>query len=210
MSEPIGKSVVKLLVSPIQFYQDRTATRWFSPVTALACYCSMLALAGAISSARLLGEFRSDVILLTSGLAIVAFAFLFALQTGAVVCIERLFSSARNGRYLAKCSAMAYWTQVPIAAAGIWFWAVIAESGAPVLTASAGIVTIAEELFNAADTHTTTPEADLFHLIASYWSLWVVALQAAALRAVSKFSVGGAWAAGLFLGISFVALPWSM
>ena len=52
------------------------------------------------------------------------------------------------------------------------------------------------------------PAQILFENIAACYSIWVVALQAAALRAVSKFSVGGSVIAGCFLGLAFVVLPW--
>ena len=208
MGETLMPSIVKLAVSPIQFYQERVAgpPRWASPVAALVCYGALTAMASLVSAARALGEFRTDAGAVVSVLAIGAFAFLFVLQAGVVVCIERLFSSARNGRRLVECSALAFWTQVPLAAFSVGFWGLM-EPGEPVLPANAGLMAIAEEL--AAAPLLSLPAVLLFEDLATYYSLWVVALQAAALRAVSKFSVGGAAAAGCLLGLLFVALPWA-
>ena len=201
-------SIVKLAVSPILFYQERVAgpPRWSSPVAALVCCGALVAMAQVLAAARALGDFRTDVGALLSVLTIGTFAFLFVLQTGAVVCLERLFSSARNGRRLVECSALAYWTQVPVAAFGVGFWALM-ESGEPVLPANAGFGWAMMEVGQAAVF--SQPAVLLFEDLATCCSLWVVALQAAALRAVSKFSVGGAAAAGCLLGLLFVALPWA-
>lgn len=225
MAEPIRAAAVKLVESPVLFFQDRVAgpPRWASPIAALACCCALLAMAGAVSTARALGGFRADAAILVSVVGIGAFAFLFALQTGTVVCIERLFSTARNGRRLVECSALAYWTQVPLVALGVGFWAMMESSPEPVLPpANAGTGALLEAIeagaadqeaqaWRRADTRELrVPAQILFENIAACYSIWVVALQAAALRAVSQFSIAGASAAGLLLGTLFVVLPWAL
>ena len=211
MGKPLMPSIVKLAVSPILFYQERVAgpPRWASPVAALVCCGALAAMAQVLAATRAWGDFRTDVGALLSVLMIGTFAFLFVLQTGAVVCLERLFSSARNGRRLVECSALAYWTQVPLAAFGVGFWALMESGEPPVLPANAGFWTVMAASSQAVAAQQSLPAVLLFEDLATCYSLWVVALQAAALRAVSKFSVGGAAAAGCLLGLLFVALPWA-
>ena len=200
MSKPI-----KLIFSPILFYQERVAgpPRWASPVAALICYGALSAMASALAVGRMLGDMRTNVLIVAAGVAF-SVLFVFALQTGVVVCLERLFSSGRNGRRLIECSALAYWTQVPLGLLDIGFWGLIDIEDMR-LPASAGIVDIIEGLDSM---QSSLFSVRIFTDSATYYSLWVVALQAAALRAVSKFSIGGSAVAGCFLGLAFVVLPW--
>lgn len=56
----------------------------------------------------------------------------------------------------------------------------------------------------------TSPFMLTIGLIGAYFGLWLVALQATALRVVSGFTVGGAWTAGIVLGSVFVVIPWAI
>lgn len=216
MSDPIGVSIVKLAVSPILFYQERVSgpPRWASPVAALVCCGVLTATAGVISTARALGEFRTEVMLLASVVSMFMFILLFWLQTGAVMVLARIFlfyddDKETNGLRLVECSALAYWTQVPILAAGVGVWAMQPWGETALLSASAGIGEIMAAIENFTLSQEVTVWVTMFGDIAYYFSLWVVVLQAAALRAVTKFSVGGAWAGGILIGTVFVLLPWA-
>lgn len=200
-------SIVTLAVSPIRYYQERVAgpAQWVSPAAAVACYGALVALAQFVALARMVGEWRTDVGVLLSTITAVFVVFFFALQAGTVIFLEWLFSSARSGWRLLECSALAYWTQVPFAAISIGFWTVM-EPGPPVLPARAGIGVTMEVLDGV--TEQLPAAVHVLQDLAAYYSLWVVALQAAALRAVSEFTVGGAATAGCLLGLVFVVLPW--
>lgn len=210
MSAPIGMSAAKLITSPIHFYRDRLIDppRWGSPVAALACYGAILFVSEYVFTARALNTFNPEALAIIIAMAVVMLYLVIAIQAGVVIAIEILFSNARNGRRLIEFSALAYWTQVPIEVVSIGIWLVV-EPGQPVSPADSSLWALIEALDSVNEEARESLIISTFQVIGSYWSLWVVALQATALRVVSKFSVGGAWAAGVTVGLLFVVLPWA-
>ena len=151
--------------------------------------------------------------------SITAVCFLLAMSALAVVFLDMLFAheSYRNpepasgrGRRLFEFTALAYFSQLPVAVAGlmaaVWWW-----SPAP-LTLPAGITSLelVDALRSYQEESADTAVLSTQRLIGSYFWCWLVALQAAALRVVSGFSVGGAWAAGILLGVLFVGIPYAV
>lgn len=202
------RSFIKLVVSPIECFRERLEgpIRWASPVLALLCCGVLLAIAESARLAGAVGEVRIDLSLLFGVGTLLVFFFMFALQTCAVVGFG-LFSSQTDGWRLLEFSALAMWTQVPIAVIAMGFWAMtdVEPLGLP---SGAGFLAVAEALANTGSQ--PTPVEQTFLLLIAYWSLWCVALQAAALRVVCRFTVGAAAAAGCVLGLLFVVLPWAL
>ena len=142
--------------------------------------------------------------------SITAVCFLLAMSALAVVFLDMLFAQSGRGRRLFEFTALAYFSQLPVAVAGlmaaVWWW-----SPAP-LTLPAGITSLelVDALRSYQEESADTAVLSTQRLIGSYFWCWLVALQAAALRVVSGFSVGGAWAAGILLGVLFVGIPYAV
>lgn len=202
------RSLMKLVVSPIRYFRERLESpiEWVFGVSALLCYGVLLAVAESARVAGTVGEIGVVLSFMFGVGTLVGVLFLFSLQAGAVVGLG-LFSSHGNGWRLVEFSALAVWTQVPMAVITLGFWT-MTDFESLRLPSDAGFVAIAEALANRSQ-QPAAGERTLW-LLSAYWSLWYVSLQAAALRVVSGFTVSGAAAAGCLLGLLFVALPWAL
>lgn len=71
-----------------------------------------------------------------------------------------------------------------------------------------------QRLMEAVEAYYAEQQQDTFSVVMGtlgmYVGVLVVALQACALRAVSGFTVRGAWAAGIVLSLVFVVIPWAV
>lgn len=136
-------------------------------------------------------------------------AVLFWLSVGVLAALDLLFAGSRRVRRLVECNALAYWSQVPwsLATALILFFWFDPEP----LRLPAGVSV--EEVTTHITEHQVAIQSsalmETMQIIGVYFGLWLAALQAAALRVVSGFSVGGAWAAGILLAALFVGIPYA-
>lgn len=212
-----------LLFSPVRFYRARLEAppRYLAALVPLAAHI-------VLSSATVLAATRktqrvTEVAFEQAGLAapapawvgdvigvvssITAGCFLFGISALSVVVLDMLLAQSGRGRRLVEFTALAFYSQLPLAAVGltvvVWWW-----SPAP-LRLPAGITSIelADFLRAYQADSADTPGLSALQLAGYYFWCWLVALQAAALRVVSGFSVGGAWAAGITLAVLFVGIP---
>ena len=121
-----------------------------------------------------------------------------------------LFTGSGRTRRLIEFSALAYWTQVPWTAvvAGVVLWGF--ELAPLRLAAGATPTELADAMRVYQEDSASTAGLSTMRLVGSYFWCWLVALQATALRVVSGFSIGGAWAAGILLAILFVVAPYAL
>lgn len=204
-------SAMKLITTPVQFYRDRLTNplRWGSPVAAIACYGIMLLMSEYASAISVLEVSNHRTLFALTTIAVVFVLFVAAIQAGTIAMLGLVFSYDKNGLRLIEFSALAYWTQVPALAVSIVFWLVV-DVIQPVKPATPDIPALIDALTNASRMASDSTIVSTFQVALSYWYLWVVALQATALRVVSNFSIGGAWAAGVAVGSLFVVLPWAL
>lgn len=136
-------------------------------------------------------------------------AVTFWLAAGAMVALDLLFAGSGQARRLVECAALAYWTQVPwsLATVGILLWWFDPEPLRVSSDMSSSELTARMTAYQ--NDLQSTPLMATTRVVGMYFGLWLAALQAAALRAVSGFSVGGAWAAGILLALLFVGIPYA-
>ena len=212
-----------LLFSPIRFYRARLEARprylvALAPLAAYIVLSSATVLVATRKTQRVtevafeqagfpplasvwVGEAIGVVSSITAG------CFLFGISALSVVVLDMLLAQSGRSRRLVEFTALAFYSQLPLAAVGlavvVWWW-----SPAP-LRLPAGITSMELADFLRAYQAESADTAGLstLQLAGSYFWCWLVALQAAALRVVSGFSVGGAWAAGIMLAVLFVGIP---
>ena len=134
---------------------------------------------------------------------------MFWLSAGALVALDLLFTGSGQARRMVECAALAYWSQVPwsLAIVGILLWWFDPE---PLrLSPDMNSSELSARIMAYQNDLQSTPLMETVHVVGLYFGMWLVALQATALRVVSGFSVGGAWAAGILLGTLFVAIPYA-
>ena len=214
-----------LVFSPIRFYRARLEAkpRYLAALVPLGAYVALSSATAFLTARRSqrvaavafeqaglpplgpawLGEAVAVVSSVTAG------CFLFAMGALAVVVLDTLFVQSGRSRRLVEFTALAFYSQIPLAAAAlalvVWWWS------PPPLSLPAGITSLElgdvlrsyqEESANAAGLST-------LRLAGSYSWCWLVALQAVALRVASGFSVGGTWVAGILLAALFVGIPYA-
>lgn len=140
--------------------------------------------------------------------SVIAGCSVFALGALAVLALDTLFVQSGRARRLVEFTALAYWSQLPFTAVWLgilaWWWQPEPLRLPPGVTAAEML----EVLSGYQEDSASAPVLSTLRLGASYSWCWLVALQAAALRVVAGFSVGGAWAAGGLLTALFVVAPY--
>lgn len=215
-----------ILTSPIRFYQTRVAhpPDWMRAAAPVALQMTLLSVNGSVMYLRgLAGITESLPSNLAAGgplspvfgvaLAVVSVvagvAVTFWLSVGAIVALDLLFTGSGQARRLVECTALAYWTQIPwsFAAVGILLWWFDPEP----LRVSSDLSSseLSARMMAYQNDLQSGPLMETMQVVGLYFGLWLAALQAAALRVVSGFSVGGAWAAGILLAALFVGIPYA-
>ena len=202
---------MRVLWSPMRHYRERLALPpdWARAVVPLAIEAAWIMAGFIVTVFRLAPELSTGVLfylflifflVLMVFSMILGIAFWFGLSTGVVVAIHRLATGSMAGaRRLVEFSALAHWSQVP--------WAVV-YAAVLVWWLPPGL-----DLSDAAqfeESLSTSPIGSLaFQLLGMGCGVWLVVLQACALRVVSGFTVRGASVAAAVLGIVFVGIPWA-
>ena len=214
----------RLLTSPVRFFRARLERppgylAALAPLAAYAVLASAAVLVVAretrLTAQRALARVESpgfeplwvgDVIGTVASVTTVGFTFV--LSALALLALDALFAQSGRARRLVEFTALSYWSQLPLAAAwfGIvaWWWEPPPLRLPPGLTA----VELAGALGDYREESARTTILSTLQLAGAYSWCWFVALQAAALRVVSGFSVPGAWAAGILLATLFVVIPY--
>jgi hypothetical protein len=131
----------------------------------------------------------------------------FALSAGLLVLLDVLFAQSGRARRLVEFTAYSYlpgvaWSIVTLAV--LTFWWTPAPMRVPSLTNINDMqAMIASHQVQLA----STPIQITLRIVASFFWAWQIAIQAAALRVVSRFSIAGAWGVGIVLISVFVVLP---
>ena len=220
-----SSSPLRIIDSPLRFYHARMELqpRWrlaFLPVVASA---TLQVAAGGILSLRLQPHLNAALAemgvvagpLPTGVLAavtLVAGAAAYMAISGAMVLVmvvlDLLFAQSGRVRRLVECAGYAFISQVPLAAAGLGLAIGVTPEPLrlPPDATLADFPNIARDYQEGVAGGTVRA---VMQMIGVYFGLWLAALQAAALRVVSGFSVGGAWAAGILLAVLFVGIPYA-
>lgn len=209
-----------IFFSPVELFRSRLSYEpaWavaFVPVIAYAIFMAtsaslllvkvrwVVGQATSASGVEMPNLFAVDMLTFIFGVA--GHIILFWLVTGAFVAVDVLFSGSKQAGRLVELSAISYWTQVPWAVASISL--MMFYTLEPLSASRSSLIT---EITQFQNEIARTPYMLTFSLLTSIFLLWWVALQAAALRVVSGFTVRGAWAAGIVLGSMFVVIPWAV
>ena len=219
--------MTNIWISPIRFYQARMAhpPDWIGAAAPLMIQMVLLSISGSVTYLRGLASLTKNLpdiagsgipLSPTFGVALAVFsviagvAAMFWISAGALVALDLLFRGSGQGRRLVECSALAYWSQVPwsLATIGILLWWFDPE---PMRFPPNVSPTELPALMMAyqADLQSTSL-METMQIAGLYFGLWLVALQAAALRVVSGFSVGGTRAAGILLAVLFAGIPYAV
>ena len=220
MNDLAGAGPVRLIDSPIRFMQARVASgppdlRWaMLPVLLNALLVGSI---GVITQSRMtvLGPGMSEPaaaqaipVFVAVPVAAVLGLIGFAVRAGIVVTFDVITSQSGQARRIVELVGLSYWTQLIWAVPAItamWFLfepppMVLRGQGADLLQASLRYgETLAAEPFQITMTRTQ-----------QMFGVWLVALNACALRVVGNLTTGGTWAAAIVLGIVFLGVPLAM
>lgn len=218
-----------ILDSPVRFFGERVSQPpdWVRACVPLVMATTLISTSGVIVAVRGHAVLRDAVlqsedgttaavvpVVVVVGMAIVSavvgLAVAFWLSTASLIVADVIFATSGRARRLVELSALAYWSQVPWAIVGVFAVALFFHPDPVDLPSSASMLELQQFMGVYQADLQQTPFMLTFRLIGAFFGLWFVALQACALRVVSGFSVGGAWAAGMFLGLVFVVLPWAI
>ncbi|MXY16238.1 MAG: hypothetical protein F4Y57_04370 [Acidobacteria bacterium] len=217
-------SLINIVGSPLQFFRSRAemSPNWklaLAPVTAAAVMTVMAAgvlnfkvqphIEAAMSEMGVdMGQVPAGAIAAVGLIAgAVGYLAMFGAMALTVVVLDLLFAQSGRARRLVEFSGFAFVSQLPRAVLGLALavWHTPGPLRLPADTTLAEFPNIIAEY--QARVTTDAAQATL-RMIGVYFGLWLAALQAAALRVVSGFSVGGAWAAGILLTVLFVVTPY--
>lgn len=218
-------SLLRILDSPLRFYRARMEMqpRWrlaFLPVFAVAAF--QVAAGGTLSfrmryhvnaalaqmgvdSGPLSTDIFAAVVLVAGAAAYLGISGAMAL---AMVVLDLLFAQSGRARRLVEFAGYSFVSQVPLAVAGLGL--AIGVTPEPLrLPPDATLVEFPNIVRDYQENVAGDTVQAVMQMIGVYFGLWLAALQAAALRVVSGFSVGGAWAAGILLAALFVGIPYA-
>ncbi|MDE0004925.1 MAG: hypothetical protein OXQ29_19720 [Rhodospirillaceae bacterium] len=210
--------------SPIRFMQRRleSSSDWFSASLPLAAYVVISAGASAVIAERTNSAIGSALqqsghtlpdlpaavtIIIGGGSVVMAGMSVFLVQAGALWAFDALTVQSGRAARLVELAALSYWTQVVYAFAALLLVAFLFEPP-PLRVPSAVSGFELQRLL--ADYGANMQAAALpssLALVRQMFLIWLVGLYACALRLVSGFSIGGAWAAGVVLAVLFVIGP---
>ena len=212
-----------LFLSPVGFFEKRLSSpaSWSGAIAPLLLLVIGNTMSASIILTRIQGAMAATVTAsgemplgVVVGLSFVSACFAeaitFWLSTGAIVSLDLFFTGSGRGRRLVEMSALAFWPQTIWGLTGCVVVAVAFHPEPLLVSDSMTTIDVQRSVGDYEDMIESSYFMLTFRLIGAYFAAWVVALQVTALRVVSGFTVGGAWAAGIVLGLVFVALPWAI
>ena len=215
---------LRLIDSPVRYMRERAdgPPRWTMALLPLSIYVAASAASTIVVGERLnlvsraameeAGQAMPELPLVLSiviggGSAVAGAMFVFALQVVALRAVDALAVQSGRTARLVEMAAVSYWTQavyaLPAAAAMVLFF-----EPAP-LRVPSGISAIElQRLLGAyGDNMQAAALPSTMMLVRQMFLIWLTALHACVLRAVSGLSIGGAWTAGVVLAALFVVGP---
>ena len=223
-------SIVCVLTSPVRFFEARARMRpnWVLATVPVIVQCVLASAMGVVVSIKTQGamasafaEFREGNFpddgtgLLMAAVPAMSVLFnvlgtmgFFAVSAGAIVLFDVLFAQSGHVRRLVEFTGYSYlptlaWSMVTLAVLVFW-WTPVPLKVSSLATMNDVGSMIATHQANLA----STPLQISLRIVASYFWAWQIAIQSAALRVVSGFTIAGAWAAGIVLISVFVVLPY--
>ena len=219
-------SPIRIVDSPTRFYRTRAnmSPSWllaFSPV--IATTALYVAAAGVLNLKvqphveAAMSEMGVDLGQVPTGLIAVvglmgsaaAYLAMFGAMALVLVVLDLLFAQSGSARRLVEFAGFAFVSQLPLAILGLAL--AIWVTPEPLrLPADATLAEFPDIMRKYQATVVGGVRQSVLQMVGVYFGLWMAALQAAALRVVSGFSVGGAWAAGILLAVLFVGIPYAV
>ena len=215
-----------LFVSPMQFQSARLSApvKWGASVGAVWAYASVGAVAAAVSGQKLMatyGEgmpngfnqvagFMSAVSMLSAIGFLVGLLFTCAVAAVVVVVMDALFSQSGQALKLIECAGLSYLVALPWSIINLVIVAFVWDPAPLRIAPHATDYEVQQVIQSYLQKQREGGVAVGISMVGAYFDLWVVAIQACALRVVSGFTTTGAWTAGILLGMVFVVAPWAV
>lgn len=219
-------SLVHIVDSPLRFFRSRVqmSPNWMLALSPVIAAAVMTVTAAGIINFKVrphieaaMSEIGVDVAQVPAG-AIAAFGLIagavgylamFGAMALTVVVLDLLFAQSGRARRLVEFAGFAFVSQLPLAILGLAL--AVWNTPEPLrLPADATLAEFPNIIAKYQGRITTDAAQSTLRMIGIYFGLWLAALQATALRVVSGFSVGGAWAAGILLAVLFVVAPYAL
>ena len=141
------------------------------------------------------------------GATVAAGLVLFWLKAGALALLGLASLKQGQSRRLIELTAVAYWTQLIWAIPALVITILLFDPDPMHVPAGASVLEMRGAFQSYMQDLARTPLESVLELTSRMFGLWLVALQCCALRAVSGFSLGGAFCAGGVLTFVFVIAP---
>lgn len=217
-------SLIHIVHSPLRFFRSRAEMppNWMLALSPVIAAAVMTVMAAGIINVKVrphveaaMSELGVDMgpvpagALAAVGLIAGAVGYLamFGAMALTMVVLDLLCAQSGRARRLVEFSGFAFVSQLPLAILGLAF-AVWTTPEPLRLPADATLAEFPSIIAEYQGRVATDAAQAALRMIGIYFGLWLAALQAAALRVVSGFSVGGAWAAGILLTVLFVVTPY--
>lgn len=202
----------RLIDSPIRYVRGRELDSWGAAFPVLL-FLTITSATSVVVSTRVgvLRELPGLPVVLAEGIGFVtvvaAGAAMFWIQAGALVLLDAVFAQSGQTRRLVELTAVSYWTQIVWAVPVLIVMLLLFDppefrmpAGMPVEGVQAALVAHMNRI-------SQQPIQIAVNMTGEAIGCWIIAIQAVALRVVSKFSVLGAWTAGCLLAFVFVVVP---
>lgn len=209
-------SAAWLFYSPLQYFRTAGLPNWTAAMAVVAVHAGITGAAAAVTADRLLAAqgvaglvAQVNTVLRAAGAAVDT-VVVFALAAGGVAALDAVFSQSGKSQRLVEFTGIAHVTQIPWALLSL---AILAGFWEPPMFRLPPDATVSEAQQAAEDYARNAQTSGLpgaLNAIRIGFGLWLVALQACALRVISRFTVGGAWAAGIALALVFVVAHWTL
>ena len=215
---------LRLIDSPVCYMRERTdgPPQWTSALLPLAVYVAASAVSTIVVGERLnlvtraalreAGQTMPEVPLMLSmliggGSVVAGATFVFALQVGALWAVDALAVQSGRTPRLVEAAAVSYWPQAVYALAAAAAMVLFFEPEPLRVPTGVSGIQLQSLIGDYGARMQATALPSSLMLVRQMFLVWLTALHACALRAVSGLSVGGAWTAGVVLVALFVVGP---
>lgn len=215
-----------LFVSPMQFQRARLSApvEWGTSTGTVWAYASVGAVAAAVSGQKLMATysegmpngfnqvvgFNLAVSMLSAIGFLVGLLFTCVVAAVVVVMIDALFSQSGQALKLIECTGLSYLVALPWSIINLVIVACVWDPAPLRIAPDVTDYEMQQIIQSYLQKQREEDVAVGVSMVGAYFDLWVVAIQACALRVVSGFTITGAWMAGILLGVVFVAAPWAI
>lgn len=212
--------MIRLAIAPIVFFRSRLEgpPRWGQAIAIVSLFVALSTGVALVTVHRVHAElapaFEAAGVPVRAGagrdlatvlITVISLLPMPGLMAASAVMLDVLFSQSGRGPRLVEFTWLAYAVHLPwvaiVALTMLWVpYPELSVGAALPIDVTALSVRYQQQLADDA-------VLSSMHLVGMSFTLWVAAVQACALRVVSGFTVGGAWAAGLALAAMFAIAP---